>query len=437
MPSFVAMSWSSRHVDTLVPVLDELARRGRRSLVLDLASDPAQVFPDVPDDLIAVRRTPTEVLKTSGGVPSASLRRPGSGATACVGACVVLVDRLAAVIAAVLKNSSGCTQPSWAAIVRIESLLTDLLHQLHPQALITCNDTSPLGYLAVRIAEATGVDTLYLQHGAWVGGEVAWPALHSRHAAVMGERDHALARTWMRHPQGMVHVLGQPRFDALASIDRVGQRAYLRRLLHRRVGRIPDQIAVMAAQPVDADRARQQLDVAVDGVRQAGSEWGLVIATHPAQRREVLEQLLQEILAPSDELAVTLTDPAVAARDCLAGADALLSVSSTCGIEALLLDIPVLELSLDTRRTLGLAEHGAAQLCSSSDEVGAALGRAALMPTPSSEIKNAVCRWDGRTAAHIADLLESHTSVHDLQPASSPPSYGRTDDREEFQWRRH
>jgi hypothetical protein len=436
MPSFVALSWSSRHVDTLVPVLNELARRGRRSLLLDLASDPAQAAPEISNDRIAVRGIPTTTFELSGGIPSPA-HRPGSGATACVGRCVVLVDRLAAVVGSLLERSAGCTQPSWAATMHVEPLLADLLRRLQPQALISCNDTSPLGYLAVRTAEAAGVDTVYLQHGAWVGGEVAWPALHSRHVVVMGERDRALARTWMRHPEGAVHVLGQPRFDDLAAVDHVGQRAYLERLLHRRAGQMPDHIAVMATQPVSADRARRQLAAAVDGVRRAGVGWGLVIAAHPAQRHEVLERLLHEVAVTAGALPVVLADPGVAARDCLAGADALMSVSSTCGIEALLLDIPVLELALDAQRTLGLAEHGAAQLCSSAADIGAALGRAVQMPIPPAESKNAVCRWDGRTAAHVADLLEGHTSVHNLQPMSSPSSYGRTDYREESQWRRH
>ncbi|MET9802495.1 hypothetical protein [Streptomyces sp. NPDC006368] len=35
----------------------------------------------------------------------------------------------------------------------------------------------------------------------------------------MGERDLPLAKAWVRHPAAEVHVLGQPRFDALAALS--------------------------------------------------------------------------------------------------------------------------------------------------------------------------------------------------------------------------
>ncbi len=430
-PQFVAVSWSSRHVDTLVPVLEELSRRGKHCLLLDLASDSAQTFPDLGNDRVVIRRLPREVLDTPGGIPSSALDARRTGATACVGTCVVLLDRLAAVVASILGKTTGCTQPSWSAITRIESLLSDVLRGLRPQALICCNDTSPLGHLAVRVADAAGINTVHLQHGAWIRGEVAWPALHSRHVVVMGERDRDLAATWMRHPDGAIHVLGQPRFDALAAIDRTGQRHYLRTLLHHRAGQTPDRIAVFATQPVSAERLRRQLDVVVDGLTSAGPDWGLVIAPHPAQRYEVLKRLLHEIVRAVDGTPViALADPGISARDCLGGVDALLTVSSTCGIEALLLDIPVLELALGTERTLGLAEDGAAQLCTSGPILAAALRRLAALPLPSPKAKNAVCRWDGRTAAHVADLLEIGAQAPDTERPSRPFSFGRANDQE-------
>jgi hypothetical protein len=284
------------------------------------------------------------------------------------------------------------------------------LGAIRRRALICCNDTSPLGYLAVHAAEAAEANTVYVQHGAWVDREVAWRALHSRHIIVMGRRDQELAAAWACHPDASVHILGQPRFDALAAIDRAIQRQLLRKLLRSRCGGVPDRVAVMATQPVSAERARRQLEAMRDGVRLAGPGWGLVVALHPAQEHALVERLLHECLAVAGDMpVVALADPGVGARDCLGGADALVTVSSTCGIEALLLGVPVVELALDGEETLGLASSGAAQPCTSATAIAAALVQAATTIPPPLHVKDAVCRWDGHAAADVADLLESFT----------------------------
>lgn len=411
-PTFAAVSWSTRHAETLQPVLEELARRRRRTLLIDLATDPAQAVSDTGTGDVLVRRLPLDVLWSPGGIGVSLLDAVPCGYAVRVGACVVLLDRLVRVVASVLEESAGATQPSWAAVGRVESLLGGLLAAIRPYALLCCNDTSPLGYIAVRAAEGAGLNTVYVQHGAWIEREIAWRALHSRHIVVMGRRDQELARSWARHPEATIHMLGQPRFDTLATIDRTGQRRLLCMLLQRRCGGVPDRVAIMATQPVSAQRARRQLDAVLEGVRLAGREWGLVVALHPAQEHATVEQLLQECLAAEGDMpAVALAGPGVGARDCLGGADALLSVSSTCGIEALLLDVPVVELALDGEATLGLASCGAAQACTRPAAIAAALNRAATMTPPPLKIKDAVCRWNGHAAADVAELLETLVPV--------------------------
>lgn len=84
------------------------------------------------------------------------------------------------------------------------------------------------------------MNTVHVQHGSWTAESVAWPTLHSRDIVVMGERDLPLAKAWVRHPAAEVHVLGQPRFDALAGLSREAQRRYRSEGLagpHRDAGR--------------------------------------------------------------------------------------------------------------------------------------------------------------------------------------------------------
>lgn len=132
--------------------------------------------------------------------------------------------------------------------------------------MIVSNDTSPLGALAVHASERRGISTVHLQHGAWTEETAAWPALHSRHIVVMGERDVVLANAWARHPDAEVHVLGQPRFDALAGLRRETQRQYLKKLLATGLGRRPERILVWACQPFGPDRLQAQAELLLDGL---------------------------------------------------------------------------------------------------------------------------------------------------------------------------
>jgi hypothetical protein len=301
-------------------------------------------------------------------------------------------------------HSADCTQPSWAAAVRIEKWFDRALAGLGSAVFLCSNDTSPPGVLAVRAAERAGADTVYVQHGAWVEGQVAWRAQHCRHIAVMGARDVVTAHTWTRRADARVYVVGQPRFDSLVQVDRARQRLYLEQVLSDQTGTVPPRALVWACQPFREQRLLSQFQVIIEGLRRAGDEWGLVIAPHPVQGADVFGPLLEA----TDDLNVALADLDVGARGCLAGADALISASSTCGIEAVLVDVPVLELNLPATRTLGLADHRAAQRCSSGREIAAALGRIAEAPgvaRVTTTAKRAICLEPGRSSAAVADIV--------------------------------
>ncbi|MEU3164034.1 hypothetical protein [Streptosporangium sp. NPDC006930] len=400
----VALSWSSRHAGTLLPVLSEISRHRQRSLLLDLATDPAQRCPKVEDPLITVHRIPRTRLLAPGGL-SINTRQSDDSRSVLIGEHLVLLDRLADLAASLLERSAGCTQPSWRATVNAEAWLDDILAATRPATMLLSNDTSPLGALAVHVADRLGVRTVYVQHGAWIPGSVAWPALHCRHIVVMGGRDADLAAGWTRRGDAEIHVLGQPRFDALASADRPRQRRYLDNLFTLEGGRPPKRIAVWACQPFSRSRLRAQAEILLKGIREAEGDWGLIIAPHPAQDPHMVKALHGPRVA--------FADPEIGARGCLAGSDALVTVSSTCGIEAMLLDVPALELRLPGEQTLGLAEHQVARACVDAAGVVRALSHLAASPYRRSvpgRAKDAVCRWDGATAAAVAKLALSPSS---------------------------
>ncbi|MCX5302805.1 hypothetical protein OG304_04995 [Streptomyces sp. NBC_00160] len=407
----VAFSWSSRHWQTLLPVLRELAAEGRKSVLVDMATDAAERCSSTGADAVLLHTPPAGVLSQPGTVPGlglCSVNAPEAGDKArgravrsvAVGLHQVRLDRLERLAAAVMESSDGCTQPSWRATIHTELWLNDLLGQVGPHTVVVSNDTSPLGVLAVHSAQARGINTVLVQHGAWTTDSVTWPALHSRHIVVMGGRDVAPARAWARHPEAEVHVLGQPRFDTVIGLSRRAQRRYLEKLLAARSQDLPDQITVWACQPLSPDQLAAQADLLVAGMAEAAGRWGLVIAPHPAQNLEVFEPIRRT------NHSVAVADGTIGARGCLAGADALVSAYSTCGIEALLVDVPVLELRLPGQRTLGLTEHGLAHPCTTAADVAAALDqlRTAQVPVTRDAV-DAVCRWRGNSALDIAQLI--------------------------------
>jgi hypothetical protein len=158
----------------------------------------------------------------------------------------------------------------------------------------------------------------------------------------------------------------------------------------------------------------------VDGVRHATSDWGLVIAPHPVQSEVALTSLLAS--GAGVPAAVTLSN--LGARGCLGGAHAVASASSTCGIEALLLNVPVLELALPGSRTLELAEQHAARRCGNGNEVAAALDEVVAGDAPveiPDVVKDAVCRSAGSAADAVAEIVAA-CMTNDAVGQQAPPA---------------
>ncbi|WP_327397655.1 hypothetical protein [Streptomyces phaeochromogenes] len=427
----VALSWTSRHAATLMPVLAELARDGRTSLLLDVATDPAERCSAPTATGIDLRSAPSGLFTLSG--TAKGLHLPDDEHVVRVKGHGLQLARLVRLLSVLLEISGGCTQPSWRTLLRAESWLAGVLAATRPHTILLSNDTSPLGALAAHTAERHDANTVHVQHGAWTAESVAWPALHSRDIVVMGERDLPLGRAWVRHPDAEVHVLGQPRFDVLAGLGREAQRRYLEKVLAPGSRRAPTRIAVWACQPFSPGHLKAQADLLLDGLSAADGDWGLVIAPHPAQGADAFTTLLKRDGGPL----VAVADPRVGARGCLAGADALASAYSTCGIEAALLGVPVLEIGPPGERTLDLAGHGLATRCHDAGGVAEALSalREPHTPIPQTAM-DAVCRWRGDSAAQVARLIthraesatRSSESVHHdaLGASASPQGEGAT-----------
>ncbi|MGF1425036.1 hypothetical protein [Kitasatospora sp. LaBMicrA B282] len=394
----IALTWSSRHWATLGPVLGELTARGQECVLLDLATEEGQRAPDPFRNGITVRSAPQALLTAVGTIPEPACR---SAAIVEVCGLPVHLDRIEHLVVMLLALTAGATQPSWAAITAFEGWLDTQLAALDPHTLLVSNDISPLGALAVHTAERQGRVTVNVQHGAWAADTLSSPALHSRHLVVMGERDRALAEKIAHHPASQVHVLGQPRFDNLTGESSAAQRRYLEELLGAGEECGSTRLLLWACQPFSPERLAAQADLIRAGVLASHEAWSLAIAPHPAQSPDCFAPIRAH-LAP---VRVAVVAPEVGARGSLAGADALVTVASTCGLEAVLLGVPVLELLCDGVPSLRLATHGAATACSNGVDVARALDRA-LVPVDQAA-RDAVCYWRGTSSADIAGLIIS------------------------------
>ncbi|WP_236043901.1 HAD family hydrolase [Streptomyces pilosus] len=126
----VALSWSSRHAATLLPVLEELARNGHPSLVVDLATDSAERCPASEVAGVNLCSPLTGLFDLSGAVDG--LRRRDDARVVRVDEHEVRLDRLVRLVSVLLETSGGCAQPSWRSVVRAETWLDGVLTAARP-----------------------------------------------------------------------------------------------------------------------------------------------------------------------------------------------------------------------------------------------------------------------------------------------------------------
>ncbi len=170
----------------------------------------------------------------------------------------------------------------------------ELLQRARPRHVVVADDTTTHGRLIVLAAQALGISTLNIQHGAIADVQ------HYRHAvsdrlAVWGEHDRELL---LRHgvPPEKIVVTGQPRFDAM--VRPKAETAALRRR-HR----VPANAKVLlwATTPFvprlsyDVPERNSRYLTALLEILAAEAHWFLLIKLHPRDQRDVYEKGLSQL----------------------------------------------------------------------------------------------------------------------------------------------
>lgn len=365
------LSWTSRHVGTFLPVIEELHKLGIRSLVLDGAKSSK-------DQLVvengAVQRIGFSGIFSSQLNSGVRFRNPHSqlgGSYKLRDNVSVDIRKLTDVVRQVSMWWYGTIfTPSLQESIEFEQFVCESLKSSQVKCLVCANDTSPVGYETVRIARALGVRTIYVQHGAIVPDEVSWKSFQCESISLMGLEDVEKVQGWHRDSNARILVLGQPRFDQICHIDRTKARNSILRLFQERRNETPRRIMLLTPQPTAASRSFAQLNATLQALAQmSDTSWGLIIAVHPAQDTDLYQRWLNLWIQRHGNVNALLSVEAIPFQEYVVASDVMITHYSTSALEAVIAGVPVIEMSFLGSESLHLHEYKVGLAASSPADI--------------------------------------------------------------------
>ncbi len=288
-----------------------------------------------------------------------------------------------------------------------------LARTMRPIAVVTMQDTSPDCRTAARQFRVLGIPVAVVQHGAVsadMGGFHVLPK-EGQIQAVWGEqsREWHLARG--KPPESQV-VTGNPRFDAL-----MGYRPPERSSVLLPLGLDPTRPTVLlatewyagTASAYTLDGEDKVLRDVLGGLREIRS-LQVVVKLHPTRQRESGPRIAEILREAAPEAVLARHD----LWGLLAASDVVLVFNSTVGIEALLLDRPLVAIEyFPQAEKIPYAAWGTAVGVRGPREVGPAVARAlydegtreALRAARAAVLDRIIFSRDGQSSGRVADLV--------------------------------
>lgn len=346
----VAITWTSRHRDTILPVVEWLRALGLTTLLIDCAAAAPDAVEathgvlryrlchPVPRHKAAAlwRQVGQQLARDAVTLPEVDMR-------------IAMAPLLESFAEASNATCANFVYPDWEDLLDWEAWLTQVVTAARPSNVVVCNDINPFGVAATTVARRLRIRSWMLQHGFWPDFD-PWPAFTSDEIVLSGPSSatvHASQRSY--HP-GRTHILGQPRFDRLLSLDR----SAARRTTLRALGATePLTIVVLVSNPSFGRDILRRLDQL--RAETPTSDMLYLIAPHPFEDRAIYERALA-----SNGPRVHLRPRDLPTQEALAAADVVAGFSSTALVEAILLGVPVLELTEGSACPMKLAEQGVA-----------------------------------------------------------------------------
>lgn len=236
-----------------------------------------------------------------------------------------------------------------------------LFRRARPRAVVSTTYSSGFGRALALVARAHGVPSIYVQHGLMPARPYC-ARFCNDHMLMWGDYE-ARAFSGFGLSPGRFHVTGAVIYDELAAAG--APRPFP-------PSGAPLALAVMASRSGGAitctDVARRTLRAIAAAARSLRAA-RVVVKAHPGDTTRIPEEALADF--PEVELVRS-----GAARDVIAAADIVLVASSSTGLEACLLDRPIVVVNLTgAPEVTDLAAAGAALLVEREDDVAPALRR--------------------------------------------------------------
>lgn len=410
-PRILVHPFFPNHLPSLLPLIDHLGRDRGHQVVVAGANPSTRGGQRVNAAPLAPLDVPYLPFEAAAGLRH--LRAlPGQIRAALAARAVVrgapfqqrlpLEPEAWALAAAPLANLMGSYLPK---ILLYLELADALYARVEPDLVVVTDETLPLiGRVALAAAARRGIPTLTVQHGLLLDDPMYYGPPVADRVALWGE---ASARFLGAHgcPPDRLVVTGAARFDPPPAPDPVDLAAHLSLEPGTR-------IILFTSQPSGRDVPAGVLRQTVVALARATAAVGrahLLIRPHPAQAEMELHTALASV--PGAPVTVART-PALHAA--LAAAALCVTVFSTTGLEALLLERPLLAINLTGRPAMiPYVEAGAAFGAARADEVEAALRRAldpalqqAMAPARAAFVRDHLGPLDGRSLERLGAVVE-------------------------------
>jgi len=231
-------------------------------------------------------------------------------------------------------------------IVRYAEIVKEVIRTENPDVVVTIDDRSPFGKTVNVVSGSLGVPTLIIQHGIVADHPIYGPICSDKMAVFGDAFKDALVKRGV-NPEDIV-VTGQPRFDVLVNTKYDKKWIYEKLDINKEKGLI-----VFASTDLSDDEREMTVRELFIAMQQFPDKQ-LIIKPHPSDDGVMFVELVRKF--NSD--AIVVHDYLY---ELLSACDVLITTWSTVGLEAMILDKPIIVINLMNRPDMtSYVESGAA-----------------------------------------------------------------------------
>jgi len=285
-------------------------------------------------------------------------------------------------------------------IVRYGEIVKGVIHIEKPNVIVTIDDRSPFGKTVNVVSRSLGVPTLIVQHGIVADHPIYGPICADKYAMFGHAFKDALVKRGV-NPDDIV-VTGQPRFDVLVNTK------YDKNWIYEKLGISKEKGLIVFASTDLPDDERELTVRELCTAMQQFPDIQLVIKPHPSDDGAMFVDLVRKF--NSD--AIVVHDHLY---ELLSACDLLITTWSTVGLEAMILDKPIVVINLMGRPDMtSYVEKSAAIAVNMPNTLSGIIGQILYDDDTIQRIKEGrnkyildyTYRSDGKASERVAKLIQ-------------------------------